>query len=76
MTVHVLENDSDLDNDPLTIREAIDAGSSGSVVIGPEDTTLTFTPEPGFTGDVVFGGRGNGIYTERLRTFSESSESL
>ena len=54
VTVHVLQNDSDPDYNPLTIMEAIDTGSSGSVVIDPGDTTLTFTPAPGFTGDSVF----------------------
>jgi endoglucanase len=54
VTVHVLENDSDPDGDPLDILEAGDAGTSGSVAVDPGDTTLTFTPAPGFSGETVF----------------------
>jgi hypothetical protein len=54
VTIHVLENDSDSDHDPLIIQEVVDAGSSGSATIDPGDTTLTFTPAEAFSGEAVF----------------------
>ena len=47
VTVDVLANASDPDGDPLTVVEA--TADSGTVTINP-DGTLTYTPEPGFTG--------------------------
>jgi hypothetical protein len=54
LTFCPLENDSDPDGDQLDILEAGDAGASGSVTIDPGDTTLTFTPAAGFSGEVAF----------------------
>jgi hypothetical protein len=54
LTVCPLENDLDPDDDPLTLYEAGEVGASWSVSIDPGDTTLTFTPAPGFAGEAVF----------------------
>ncbi|WP_311201725.1 cadherin-like domain-containing protein [Sulfitobacter sp. S223] len=50
VTVPVLENDSDIDGDPLTVISA--SSPNGTVVIN-DDGTLTFTPNDGFTGEAV-----------------------
>jgi large repetitive protein len=47
VTIAVLANDSDPDQDPLTITAA--SSPNGNVVINP-DGTLTFTPAPNFNG--------------------------
>ncbi len=49
--IDVLANDSDPDGDPLTIYKFKDLG--GAVTRNPDDT-LTYTPDPGFTGVEVF----------------------
>ncbi len=46
--IEVLANDTDLDGDPLTILGQ-PVSDHGTVVVNP-DGTITFTPEPGFTG--------------------------
>ncbi|MEQ6203787.1 Ig-like domain-containing protein, partial [Sulfitobacter sp. HNIBRBA2951] len=48
VTVAVLDNDSDPEDDPLTI---VDASSPDGEVTINEDGTLTFTPNEGFVGD-------------------------
>ncbi|MEQ6247885.1 cadherin-like domain-containing protein [Sulfitobacter sp. HNIBRBA3233] len=48
--IAVLDNDSDVEGDPLTVIQAI--SPNGDVVINP-DGTLTFTPAPDFTGEAV-----------------------
>lgn len=45
--IPVLDNDEDVDGDPLRVAEA--TSPDGEVVINP-DNTLTFTPNDGFTG--------------------------
>ncbi|MGR3625843.1 MAG: Hint domain-containing protein [Limimaricola sp.] len=50
VTIDVLDNDDDPDGDPLRITSA--SVSRGTVEIR-DDGTLRYTPEPGFTGDVV-----------------------
>uniref|UniRef100_UPI002631D2E5 Ig-like domain-containing protein n=1 Tax=uncultured Sulfitobacter sp. TaxID=191468 RepID=UPI002631D2E5 len=48
VTVPVLVNDSDIEDDPLTIISA--SSPDGEVTIN-DDGTLTFTPDDGFTGE-------------------------
>ncbi|MEH6644898.1 Ig-like domain-containing protein [Sulfitobacter sp.] len=50
VTVPVLDNDSDIEGDPLTVISA--SSPDGSVVIN-DDGTLTFTPNEGFTGEAA-----------------------
>ncbi|EYD71849.1 Hint domain-containing protein [Limimaricola hongkongensis] len=50
VTIDVLDNDDDPDGDPLRVTSA--SVSRGTVEI-QDDGTLRYTPEPGFTGDVV-----------------------
>lgn len=61
VTIDVLANDSDLDNDPLEVVDALSANdllldngevvnNSDNVVINP-DNTLTYTPNDDFTGE-------------------------
>ena len=50
VTIPVLGNDVDPDGDPLEVTEA--TSPNGDVVIN-DDGTITFTPEPGFTGDAI-----------------------
>jgi len=57
IAINVLANDTDLDNDPLTVS-AVTQGSSGSVTINT-DSTLTYTPNANFFGTDSF------IYTVR-----------
>ena len=52
-TINVLANDSDPDGDPLTVT-SIDWTSGGTAVINP-DQTITFTPDPDYSGDAYFG---------------------
>lgn len=49
VVVEPLTNDTDVDGDGLTIAE-ITAPTSGTVVIDPGDTTITYTPNPNFNG--------------------------
>jgi len=48
VTIDVLDNDTDADGDPLTVVAA--TSPDGDVVINP-DGTITFTPNPNFTGE-------------------------
>ena len=50
VTVAVLANDTDPENDPLTVTDATSA--DGDVTINA-DGTITFTPTTGFTGDAT-----------------------
>ncbi len=52
VTVNVLGNDSDVDGDPLTIV-GTSAASNGTVTINP-DGSLTYVPNPGFSGTDTF----------------------
>ena len=52
VTIAVLNNDSDVDGDPLTVTSATVDASQGTVQVNP-DGTITFTPAPGFSGDAV-----------------------
>jgi gliding motility-associated-like protein len=52
VTVSVLDNDSDVDGDGLTVVSTTDP-SNGSVVIN-EDGTITYTPDPDFNGEDSF----------------------
>ena len=49
ITIDVLANDSDPENDPLTVINVDTATTLGSVVIDPAGT-LTYTPVPNFSG--------------------------
>jgi hypothetical protein len=51
-TIDVLANDTDPDGDPLTVV-SVTQGSSGTVVINP-DNTVTYTPEENFFGTDTF----------------------
>ena len=53
VTIPVLANDSDPDGDPLTVI-SIAQGAGGLAVLNP-DGTVTYTPNPGFTGTGGFG---------------------
>jgi Ca2+-binding RTX toxin-like protein len=50
VTVNVLANDTDVDGDTLTVSDA--TSDDGDVVINA-DSTITFTPATGFTGDAT-----------------------
>jgi CshA-type fibril repeat protein len=50
VTINVLSNDTDPEDDPLTITEAI--STDGTVTIN-DDGTLEFTPNPDFFGEAV-----------------------
>ena len=53
VTINVLNNDSDADNDAIEIGNVF-ASDNGEVVINP-DNTLTYTPNSGFVGeDTIF----------------------
>src|SRR5262249_4822205 len=52
VTVHVLDNDSDVDGDSLVVS-AVTQPAHGSVVINL-DNTITYTPAPNFNGDDEF----------------------
>ncbi|MBT8143988.1 MAG: tandem-95 repeat protein, partial [Gammaproteobacteria bacterium] len=61
VTIDVLANDSDPDGDPLVVSN-VSSGMNGNVVING-DNTVTYTPDPGFTGNdnftyTVSDGRG------------------
>ena len=49
ITIDILANDSDPENNPLTVTTATLVDGRGTVVINP-DGTIEFTPAPGFTG--------------------------
>ncbi len=47
VTINPLGNDTDVDGDPLTVTSAV--SPNGQVVVNP-DGTITFTPDPNFSG--------------------------
>jgi hypothetical protein len=53
VTIHVLNNDNDPDDDPLTVTFVGTAGD-GSPAIDTGDTTITYIPVSGFTGTDQF----------------------
>ena len=53
VTVDVLANDSDGDGDSLAVASATGA-ANGDVRVAPNGATVTYTPEPGFTGTDEF----------------------
>lgn len=50
VTIHVLNNDTDPDGDALTIQSVAN-GANGSAVKNSGDTTITYTPNNGFSGN-------------------------
>lgn len=52
VSIAVLDNDSDPEDDPLTVTEATDP-PNGTAAINP-DNTVTYTPDAGFTGTDSF----------------------
>ncbi|MFP4553836.1 MAG: S8 family serine peptidase, partial [Actinomycetota bacterium] len=52
VTVDVLANDSDADNDPLTVTSATDP-ANGTATINADDT-FTYTPDPDYNGTDTF----------------------
>lgn len=67
---NVTANDTDLDGDSLTISGTPTA-TGGTVTVGPDNKTLTFTPNAGFSGTATVnytisdgkGGTANGVWT-------------
>jgi LPXTG-motif cell wall-anchored protein len=53
VAIDVLSNDSDPDNDPLTVTRIISGPSDGSVQIGAGGS-ITYTPDPNFNGQDSF----------------------
>ena len=54
VTVRVLDNDSDPDiNDVLTVNAGVIPPVNGAITVNP-DNTITYTPNPGFTGSDSF----------------------
>lgn len=53
IVIFVLANDTDPDNDPLTVTGVIQPGN-GSAVIDGGDTSVTYTPAPNFFGEDSF----------------------
>jgi hypothetical protein len=53
VAVASLDNDTDPDDDPLRVDSFADP-SHGSVILGPDRKTLTYTPDPGFAGEDRF----------------------
>lgn len=53
VSIDVLANDTDADGDLLTVSE-VTQGAYGSVTINDADNTVTYTPDPGFTGHDTF----------------------
>jgi large repetitive protein len=75
ITAAVLANDTDPQNDPLTVTMASVPASQGSVVINP-DGTLTFTPAPGYIGDATVNytiSDGHGGSSSAVLTITVSS---
>ncbi len=52
VTIDVLANDTDIDNDTLTVT-AVSQGTNGSVTIKP-DSTMSYSPNANFYGNDVF----------------------
>jgi CshA-type fibril repeat protein len=53
VTLDVLSNDSDPDGDTLTVTQVNDDAENGTVTLN-DDGTVTYTPNPGFTGEDTF----------------------
>jgi hypothetical protein len=53
VNVSVLANDTDPENDPLSVIGKTD-GANGTVVINPGNQTVKYTPNPGFVGSDQF----------------------
>ncbi|OQX12316.1 MAG: hypothetical protein BWK80_43840 [Desulfobacteraceae bacterium IS3] len=51
--ISVLDNDSDPNNDPLTVSGISQYPANGTVTVNP-DRTLTYTPKEGFVGTDIF----------------------
>ena len=51
--IDVLDNDDDADGDSLTITDATD-GNNGTVDVATDGASVTYTPDPGFTGEDAF----------------------
>lgn len=49
--IYVLNNDTDPDQDPLTVVDITAPPMSGTAVIDPTGQFITYTPYPGFAGD-------------------------
>jgi Ca2+-binding RTX toxin-like protein len=52
ITLDIVANDSDPDGDPLTIV-GTPTSADGTVTVGPDGRTVTFTPNAGFVGTTV-----------------------
>ena len=70
VTVFVLANDTDPDGDPLTVSALVLDLTDGSAEIDAGDTTVTYTPPPGFAGadtlDYVASDGNGGLDTARV----------
>ncbi len=53
VTLNVLENDTDIDGDQLTLLSAAE-GKSGSIVISSDNKTIIYTPTKNFSGTDTF----------------------
>ena len=53
VTIDVLANDTDVDGDELTITDVSDP-ANGNITITDNNTTVTYTPDPGFLGVDTF----------------------
>ncbi len=51
--INATENDEDPDGDPVTVSAVTEPPTSGTAVVNP-DGTITYTPDPGFTGTDTF----------------------
>jgi hypothetical protein len=80
VTIDVLANDTDLDNDALTVSAVDDSGSLGSVANNGND--VTYTPPEGFTGSDTFtytvsdGNGGTDVGTVTVYELFECGETL
>ncbi len=54
LTVAVLENDFDMDGDPLFVLDVDYISVHGGMSVVNQDGTVTYTPPPGFTGNDTF----------------------
>jgi len=54
VTIYPLMNDTDPEGDPLSIAQIGDIGASGTLIINSGDTSITFIPATGFSGEVGF----------------------
>ena len=53
VSINVLDNDTDIDGDQLTLLGAAE-GSSGSIVISSDNKTIIYTPNKNFSGSDTF----------------------